>query len=97
MKLTLIELTSNQSKLIQSFTNNFPFIIFYPIYVYQIYHAFMDALSEDLCTQEIGRENLKTTLRFMEDFIISKDKQSIEMYANCFMSLVGKVIYKELS
>lgn len=30
----------------------------------------------------------------MEDFIQTKDKQAIEMYANCFMSLIGKTLYK---
>jgi hypothetical protein len=33
----------------------------------------------------------------MEDFIQNKDRQAIEIYTNCFVALIGRYFYKELS
>lgn len=39
---------------------------------------------------------LQGHLKFMEDFMTGKERPSVDMYSNCFLSLVGKYIYREV-
>ncbi len=36
-KLAIMEISNNQNTLVQKYVNNFPFVLFYPLYVMQIF------------------------------------------------------------
>lgn len=44
-KLAIMEISNNKSSLVQKYVKNFPFVIFYPLYVGQILDSLKKALS----------------------------------------------------
>jgi hypothetical protein len=46
-KLAIMEISNNQNPLVQKFTKNFPFVIFYPLYVGIILDSLRKAVYEE--------------------------------------------------
>lgn len=46
-KLAIMEISNNQNPIVQKFTKNFPFVIFYPLYVGIILESLKKAVYEE--------------------------------------------------
>lgn len=90
-KLAIMEISNNQNPFVQKYVRNFPFVIFYPLYVGIILDSLKKALSED--NNAIHLENIENHLKFMEDFIANKDREAIDIYTNTFLKTIGVFVY----
>jgi hypothetical protein len=93
-KLAILEISNNPSPQLQHYLGNFPFVLFYPLYTQQILSSLKQLLEGD---DFLIVENLQSSLKYMEDFLESKERSVVDMYTNAFLKIVGRFIYLELT
>lgn len=71
-KLAIMEISNNKNAFVQKYIRNFPFVIFYPLYVGIILNSLKKAVYEE--SNSIHLENIENHLKFMEDFIGNKER-----------------------
>lgn len=76
--------------MVLNYLSNFPFVLFYPLYVGRILEHLKSVVEED---SEVNVEKLNGSLRYMEEFVENKERYVIDMYTNTFLKIVGKYLY----
>jgi hypothetical protein len=94
-KQSILETSNNRNQQVQKYIKNFPFVIFYPLYVGQILASFRKAVYEDSNAGHI--EQMVNHINYMEEFIENKDREAIDVYTNVFLRLIGKFVHDEIA